>query len=503
MPRAFASIILSLLSLLCSSQLVEVNHELFYEDDGSIPGYPLGFATWRIYADLEDPADFLVAVYANSNDELILGSNTSNNFNHALGGITGDQLNALLFGVFPNYEYDSFVTIGRASSADPGGFISAFSTLPNDSLFQTHFDTGGPVDEFDANLEMQDGAWFTPIGNVNGYGIDQGGPGPYRVLLAQVTTNGILEYRLNIQMHDEGESDNALYYVGACGGADGEEIEGSCLGLSTYTEDILCCVNDIAGCTDYCACSYNPQATIDDGSCYYGLVNDCCSGSLAIEPGEYLISNVGACDLYWFTSQGSCAEDNDFFTAALWYAITIEQDSAQVNIYTNDDGSSTWTNTQLSLFESCNGPEIICDQDDDQDTGLGGGGQYAAMSVCLTEGTYYLQVDGYDADDGSCMLTYEIVSDGDCWSWGGCVDPEACNFNALATYDDGSCVVPPCFFWPDLDGDGFVSIEDLLDLLGNLGCTAPPDCEGDLNQDGIVNIFDLLEILGWFGQEYP
>jgi len=31
---------------------------------------------------------------------------------------------------------------------------------------------------------------------------------------------------------------------------------------------------------------------------------------------------------------------------------------------------------------------------------------------------------------------------------GGCVDPDACNFNPAATEDDGSCVyTPECFLW--------------------------------------------------------
>lgn len=49
----------------------------------------------------------------------------------------------------------------------------------------------------------------------------------------------------------------------------------------------------------------------------------------------------------------------------------------------------------------------------------------------------------------------------------------------------------------DFDGDGQVGINDLLDFLGNFGCTS--DCEGDLDGDGTVTVFDLLIFLEWFG----
>lgn len=52
----------------------------------------------------------------------------------------------------------------------------------------------------------------------------------------------------------------------------------------------------------------------------------------------------------------------------------------------------------------------------------------------------------------------------------------------------------------DLTGDGFVTITDLLQLLGAWGaCPGPEICPEDLNCDGTVDIVDLLMLLGNWG----
>ena len=52
-------------------------------------------------------------------------------------------------------------------------------------------------------------------------------------------------------------------------------------------------------------------------------------------------------------------------------------------------------------------------------------------------------------------------------------------------------------FNEDLNSDGIVSIQDLLNLLSEFGCLSA--CESDLNQDGIVNVDDLLQVLSEYG----
>lgn len=51
----------------------------------------------------------------------------------------------------------------------------------------------------------------------------------------------------------------------------------------------------------------------------------------------------------------------------------------------------------------------------------------------------------------------------------------------------------------DLDGSGWVEVDDVLSLLSDFGCDL--DCGGaDLNEDGVVNVIDVLIALGEFGQ---
>lgn len=83
----------------------------------------------------------------------------------------------------------------------------------------------------------------------------------------------------------------------------------------------------------------------------------------------------------------------------------------------------------------------------------------------------------------------------------GCTDPAACNYDAGATIDDGSCNYA-CLCPADLNGDGNVSIDDLLLLLANYGCLGV-ECTADLDNDGSVNSGDLLIFLAAYGVPCP
>ena len=83
-------------------------------------------------------------------------------------------------------------------------------------------------------------------------------------------------------------------------------------------------------------------------------------------------------------------------------------------------------------------------------------------------GCTYSWACNYDAsankDDGSC----------DILSCGGCTYPDATNFNAAAVRDDGSCTFSnsgpnPCP--TDVDGDGTTGVNDLLEILSLFGAS--------------------------------
>jgi hypothetical protein len=107
----------------------------------------------------------------------------------------------------------------------------------------------------------------------------------------------------------------------------------------------------------------------------------------------------------------------------------------------------------------------------------------------------------YDAaasiDDGSCLqLDACGVCGGDNSTCSGCTDPAAENYDPAAVVDDESCTYAPACP-EDLNGDGQITVADILALLADFGCTS--SCEADLNGDGATNVNDILQILAAFG----
>ena len=257
-----------MLALLAQAQIVQVVNEVFYADDGTIAAYPAGATTYRIYAELTDGADAVTAVYAEAGSSLLLGAENDLMWNTSFGATTGDAINPGFFGFVPESEYDSMVTIGRASSGDPGGSVTAVSVLPSNTVVDDAFGAALPS-QFNTDLVMLDGTWFSTPDQVNTNGV---GPN-FRVLLAQITTTGDIEYNLNIQLLDGGIGGAALKYVWDPAAIDTpEEVDGSSLGMS-YAPSA-----DVNGCMDATACNYNAAATIDDGSCVFATGCDTCSG---------------------------------------------------------------------------------------------------------------------------------------------------------------------------------------------------------------------------------
>ena len=80
----------------------------------------------------------------------------------------------------------------------------------------------------------------------------------------------------------------------------------------------------------------------------------------------------------------------------------------------------------------------------------------------------------------------------------GCTYAFACNYNAEATEDDGSCEVESCAGCTYTLAPNY----DLSALIDDGSCTFefPSDCPGDLNGDGVVSSIDLLEFLSLYGE---
>jgi hypothetical protein len=162
--------------------------------------------------------------------------------------------------------------------------------------------------------------------------------------------------------------------------------------------------------------------------------------------------------------------------------------------------------------------------------GLSGGGDWSAT---LTNGWTFSSGAGYDLTFSVMGLcnTPECATD-----VLGCTEVLACNFNELATVDDGSCTFPFDIVYEDVDGDGIggdAAIADWCPPLGvglslvtgdcddtdasvfpgapGTGQGVDNNCDGevvgdeqapcpyDLNNDGTISVADILALLGQFG----
>lgn len=233
----------------------------------SMASTPLSAPTYRIYARVLNPNEGISNVYGTSDAPLLL-STTTEFHQEAEGSVTypGDDADEDLL------ERDSWMALGSVDNLIVAGLSgSAFEaggTLQSDPVY------GGAV------AAMPGAGFGVPD-------MDQ------RVLLAQVTTDGMVHFSANLTLElESGESTSIqnvqLTIPGAVPGcadplacnfdADANQDDGSCqyedaLGdcggdcAADTDDDGICDDDEWAGCTDMEAANYDPSATDDDGSC--------------------------------------------------------------------------------------------------------------------------------------------------------------------------------------------------------------------------------------------
>jgi hypothetical protein len=266
--------------------------------------------------------------------------------------------------------------------------------------------------------------------------------------------------------------------------------DGSCL----VNDDCGVCGGDnssCGGCTDAEACNYNAEASIDDGSCILdgSGVNVTVGGGSwdseiswsIVQYGDIVIANgtTGSLDIcigdgcYTFDMLDSYGDGWNGATYTITNTVTGEViGSGDLDTATNGDGTSSGQNYFSINTESCG---------------------FGCMDVTACN---------YDAlasiDDGSCLeLDLCGVCGGDSTTCNGCTDLDACNYDVDALNDDGSCEYESCACPEDVNGDGVISVADILVLLGEFGCVS--GCSVDLNGDDATNVQDILVLLAAFG----
>ena len=497
--RSFYTACLALLATAFATdvkaQLVDVVFEPVVEHTGTTAdGVDLtGFTTYHMYAVLANENDFVSSVFGLEEAPLTVTTTTSF-FNAPLGGAIASNINPLLISNFESVAYDTWVTIGRESSGDPGNDITAVET-PAEPWFTT-FSNGGNI-VIDGTFG---GAWFTLFGvtAVNGFAGDD-----LRVLIGQFTTDGEISATVNIQVFLNGVQANNVNFLNevvtvvspavpgctntsACNyDPNATEDDGSCILVGdacddgnaatindTIQADCGCAGSIPAGCTDMAACNFDPAAGTDDGSCEYLSCCEATAGTLTtgtvdcVQEGGNASANQGTApnvpmgyqvsyvltegpELVLVTLSGtpsfSGLDAGSYTIHTFVYPEDLDLSFVQFGVTTGFDVNALLAQgggTLCAALDVAGAPFIMADCE--------------AVLGCTNMNACNFNADATQ-DDGSCILPGDACDDGnattvndtiqsDCSCAGvtvpGCTDTMACNYDMSATVDDGSCILP-------------------------------------------------------------
>lgn len=462
-----------------------------------------GYNTYRLYVQFADTADFLVAVYGDADFPTnIIGGNRF--WHHFLGGIDNATYVPDLFAIYPEHEYDSFVTVGMTAAANLAAGEQPIN-LVGDPDADWRFGPGaffpgsGPGGDINIDTETG-GSWFPLFPDVNAFA----GPDSL-VLIGQFTTDQPFHGQVSVAYAVDGNlNDNALVtfsFDGADAIVDGctdpaacnfdpsanaddgtcffPEFCFDCIGncLCDDDDDNICDLYEVMGCTDEAACNFDPGATEFDESCLYAEPGLDCLGNCLVDT-----DSDGICDpdeVAGCTDPNACnydgaATDDDGSCAVPW---TCQYCEAGALVTTDEDGDGVCDADEVAGctdIEADNyAPEAT---DDDGNCIYSGCTDPAAMNhnaqASINDGSCQYLLTGFpgctypSASNFNANATFD---DGSCVQ-GGCTDPEALNHCAASTEDDGSCIyyddlveeIIGSNCGADLDGSGFVGSADLI-----------------------------------------
>ena len=422
-----------------------------------------GMTTYRLYVTMVNPTDVLSSVVGEDGLETYINTSTSF-YQDPFGGVLGQVINPILFGIQPALEYDSYVTIGLTQAPNlSAGEVEVTAVQSEDANWIEPFEAGGNI-TIDGSFG---GAWFTLNGATNAQAGDD-----LRVLLGQFTTSGALSGQISLQVFPEGNGENDLVMTFPIG-------------------------NPGCGCTDESACNYVDGATNDDGSCTYTDIYDC-DGETCMNDGD----GDGICDEL---EVAGCTNPN-----ALNYDASA----------TDEDGTC--------MLLGCTDPEA-----DNYDATANVDGECSYPMEGCTDAAAVNYDDTAVVDDGTCLFlgcmdpeadNYDPTANvaGFCaYPTEGCTDVAAANYDDNALIDDGSCLYPGCTDETALNYDPNANFDSGC-ILSLEGCTDPqaenynplantndgsceytPPCPGDLNGDGTINVNDLLDFFQIYGSDCP
>ena len=266
-----------------------------------------------------------------------------------------------------------------------------------------------------------------------------------------------------------------------------------------------CCIYlQAQGCTNPDAVNYDEQAELDDGSCV--LPGDTCAAPVLLElPLDLTSTTNGRANTYTSTP---CTSSSGVISGVDWVgSFTLAEKSFLSGSFT-DQGSAYGS---VSITDQC-----IDNENADCAafiyTGFSGSGSFS--DEVLEPGTYFVTVsnwpapsfidfnlqlsavaivsgcgdplaDDYDANVNDPCADADGDGYADCCSYTavvGCTDSSACNYDASATADDGSCELPnDCGACPDYANGQYDDGEPFVDILYGNGVY-------DLGEDFVDNL---------------
>ena len=186
-----------------------ISVERIAEDIGVIEGNNgttdlSGYSTYRVYLNGETAQDKLSAVEGNSNRPLSIETTTSffqTSLFSGANNVLANAISPVLYDLYPDVVYDSWLTIGIQQSADASaGEVAVQLAEDNSFPLSTGFANGNNI-----NVNSIVGAtWYITDSDLYTNGLAGGN---LKVLIAQLTTDGEISGQLGMQIFRNGISD--------------------------------------------------------------------------------------------------------------------------------------------------------------------------------------------------------------------------------------------------------------------------------------------------------
>ena len=283
------------------------------------------------------------------------------------------------------------------------------------------------------------------------------------------------------------------------------DCDGNCINDSDSDE--ICDELEIEGCSDSSACNYNPEST-DEGDCYFPpqyydctgtCINDANGNGICDELDDPGCTDPAACNY----DANASADDGSCIYPIMWYWDS-DDDGLGDDFFTMEACSQPGPEFVDNIDDPCpNDTENDADGDGvcESDEVLGCNDEVACNynflatennGTCTYPAESYLNCSGFcinDADGDQICDELEIP---------GCTDSDACNFDINATDDNSSCYYISTWY-EDIDGDGLGDIgfpaeacEQPDGFVSDNTDSCPNDAENDADGDGVCESDEVL-----------